>query len=139
MNINEFKKTRGRPRKYATKEESMTVNKLQIKEWFKTKEGRAYNLADNYKRMDKKHHRGESTITPKWIEENIFTSKCYWCGEDDWKQLGCDRIDNNKPHTPDNVICSCGRCNLKRNIHSFDYFTKFMRSLSRAGKQLTLF
>lgn len=138
MDIEVLKKKRGRPRKYATKEESRSVNQLQIKEWFKTKEGRAYNLADNYKRMDEKSGRGQSTITSKWIEENIFTSKCYWCGTDDWQVLGCDRIDNNKPHTPDNVICSCGKCNIKRNRHSMDYFTKFMRSLSRAGKQLTL-
>lgn len=160
---------RGRPRKYATPEESKAANIENTKRWqrenkekfyesiYKYQEahreeikeyqrkrikgvyGRAYNLCKNYENMDKKAGRGKSTITPEWIIGNIFASKCYWCGETDWRQLGCDRIDNTKPHTPDNVICSCGKCNKKRNKHSMDYFQKYQISKSTAPVQLTIF
>lgn len=80
-----------------------------------SKEGRAVYLAYNYKVQDLKHGRGESTITPQWIIENIFTKHCAYCGQTDWRKLGCDRIDNTKPHTEDNVVCSCGKCNVKKH------------------------
>lgn len=137
--IEETKK-RGRPRKYATDEETIAVNREKTKDWFNnTKEGRAYRLARNYKETDKRHRRGNSTVTAQWIMDNIFTSKCHWCGENDWKLLGCDRIDNNLPHSPDNVICSCVKCNKERNIHTVDYFTKFQRSKLNKAEQLKLF
>ena len=149
---------RGRPRKYATPEESKAANLERAKTYYQThreevkkinKEyqkrkikgyyGRAYLLSKNYEQMDKNTNRGECTITPDWIIGNIFTSKCYWCGETDWRQLGCDRIDNNKPHTPDNVLCSCSRCNVERNRHSMDYFKKYQVSKETQGVQLALF
>ena len=110
-----------------------------MKIWHSSKGGRANNLANAYKQLDRNARRGESTITPQWIMDNIFTSKCYWCGETDWRELGCDRILQHLPHTPDNVICSCGKCNVERGIHSFDWFTKYQRSKKNAAKQLTLF
>lgn len=42
--------------------------------------------------------------------ENIFAKPCAYCGETDWTQLGCHRIDNSKPHTIDNVVCCCRKC-----------------------------
>lgn len=135
----EEKRKQGRPRKYATNDETKIAQRQIMRVWFSTKEGRAYRMARNYTEADKKFKRGESTITPEYIIENIFTSKCYWCGETDWTKLGCDRIDNNLPHTPNNVICSCVDCNTKRNRHSVDYFTKYQGSLAKAGEQLSLF
>ena len=135
--------TKGRKKKYATAEEAAAAQREQIlasmKKWHSTKEGRANNLANAYKQLDRNARRGESTITPQWIIDNIFTSKCYWCGEDDWKLLGCDRIDNTKPHTEDNVVCCCVNCNIERGRRSFDWFTKYQRSKKNAPKQLTLF
>lgn len=85
------------------------------KEWAQTKEGKASSRLHKYKLMDKKYCGGGTTLTRQWIIDNIFSGqKCYYCGNDNWKELGCDRIDNSKPHTPDNVICSCGVCNLDR-------------------------
>lgn len=149
---------RGRPRKYATPEESKAANLEYAKAYYqihreeikkKNNEyqkrkikgcyGRAYLLSKNYEQMDKNANRGECTITPDWIIGNIFTSKCYWCGETDWRQLGCDRIDNTKSHTPDNVICSCSKCNVERGRHSFDWYTKYQNSKKNAPKQLSLF
>lgn len=76
-----------------------------------TKERRAHNLVSTYKTEDKKHKRGECTITAQWIIDNIFTKKCVHCGESDWAKLGCNRLDNSKPHTEDNVEPCCHDCN----------------------------
>lgn len=84
------------------------------REYDKTKSGRASRIARYLKQYDKDAGRGESTITQKWILDNIFTSSCVYCGETDWRLLGCDRIDNSLPHTPDNVVCACGKCNIER-------------------------
>lgn len=82
-----------------------------------TKEGRATCCSSGYKEYDKK--RGfdiSNNISSKWIVENIFSGqKCVYCGDQDWTHLGCDRIDNSKPHTADNVVCSCGLCNIEKN------------------------
>lgn len=80
----------------------------------KTQPGKASRMVDYLKKYDKKAGRGESTITQKWIIENIFASSCVYCGETDWRKLGCDRIDNSLPHTPENCVCSCGTCNVER-------------------------
>lgn len=96
-----------------------------LKEYRKTQKGRAVTLCSNYKKEDKLHKWGETTITSQWIVDNIFSGqKCIYCGETDWTKLGCDRIDNSKPHTPDNVVCSCWVCNNKRKKTNFDEFKK---------------
>ena len=79
-----------------------------------TQIGRANTLVSAYQQSDKKSNRGECTLITDWIINNIFTSKCVFCGESDWKKLGCDRIDNSKPHTEDNVQCCCADCNRKK-------------------------
>lgn len=78
-----------------------------------TQIGRAINLLSGYRRSDKKYNRGECTITGEWIVDNIFSKPCVHCGETDWHKLGCNRIDNNLPHTPDNVEPCCFPCNIK--------------------------
>ena len=57
----------------------------------------------------------EQDFDGKWIVDNIFTNECIYCGESDWHKLGCDRKDNSKPHTKDNVVCCCTRCNKLRS------------------------
>lgn len=84
-----------------------------------TMSGRATNLVNHYIHNDLKENRGDCTLTPQWIVNNIFTKKCLYCGESDWHKLGCDRIDNNKPHTPNNVVCCCKECNKKRARYDF--------------------
>lgn len=89
------------------------------KQYKKTPNGRAKYLASSYCRCDKKANRGECTLTTQWIVDNIFSKPCHYCGETDWHKLGCDRIDNSKPHTEDNVVPCCWDCNRKR--HTMDY------------------
>lgn len=98
------------------------------KQYRQTPIGRAANMVGSYKRADKEMNRGECTLTAKWVVENIFTSKCVYCGENDWKELGCDRIDNSKPHTEDNVVCSCEACN-KKEIQS--HLMSFLQSVNK--------
>lgn len=100
------------------KEEKAAYNK----QYRATPIGRANNLAAAYRTSDKKYNRGICTITKEWIVDNIFTKSCIYCGESDWKKLGCDRIDNTKPHTIDNVVCCCGKCNVKRKAMDFKKF-----------------
>lgn len=74
---------------------------------------RASNLVSAYKQQDRKYDRGECTLTAQWIIDNIFTQKCAHCEKTGWDKLGCNRLDNSLPHTPDNVEPCCGECNKK--------------------------
>lgn len=99
------------------------------KQYNKTPMGRALYLLQNYRRDDRNNGRGECTIpNAQWIVENIFTKPCHWCGETDWHKLGCDRIDNSLPHTPDNVIPCCEECNKKRGKKSYEEFKEALRA-----------
>ena len=84
-----------------------------MKEWKDTPMKRADNLRQSYKRADKKYNRGECTLTAQWIIDNIFTKPCAHCGKTGWQIIGCNRLDNSKPHTPDNVEPCCKECNDK--------------------------
>ena len=101
------------------REERLEHMKQYNKCWHQTPYGRAQYLIDNYRRNDRLYNRGECTLTAQWVMDNIFTKKCLYCGESDWQLLGCDRINNSKPHTIENVVCSCGKCNHKRNTMGF--------------------
>ena len=81
------------------------------KEYQNTPMGRALHLLSAYNRLDKKYNRGEGDLTAKWIVDNIFSKQCVHCGESDWRKIGCNRIDNSKPHTMDNVEPCCKECN----------------------------
>ena len=100
-------------RRKGTRNEYYRERRLRL---YSTMEGRADNLIRRYNNDDKK--RGYDTsenITEQWLIDNIFTGQCAYCGETDWRKLGADRIDNKKPHTPDNIVCACGKCNVERN------------------------
>ena len=126
---NNPKKVRGYKDKYyeKKKEEIITKNK----ETYQTFLGNAQKKSNKYKIADKE--RGfdiSSNITPEWMVENIFSGqKCVYCGDSDWKHLGCDRIDNTKPHTPDNCIPCRYVCNVDRSDrYTVEEFKKY-RSL----------
>ena len=94
-------------------------------EYRSTKYGRAKNLLGSYRRVDKKYNRGECTLTADWIVDNIFSGQgCVYCGESDWRKLGCDRIDNSKPHTPENCVPCCHACNIKKSTTPYDVYMK---------------
>lgn len=110
---------------YQEKKEHITENH---KQYYETPFGKANRLVNNYKCHDKEANRGECTLTAQWIIDNIFASKCHWCGETDWNKLGCDRIDNDKPHTPDNVNPCCEKCNKKRGKKTYKEFLETLKT-----------
>lgn len=101
-------------------------------EYYNSIHGRALNLLHSYQTNDLKYNRGTCEIDEDFIINNIFSKSCVYCGESDYLKLGCDRIDNSKPHTPDNVVPCCGTCNLKRQKSDFvsffiqQYFENFI-------------
>lgn len=85
----------------------------QQKEYRKTPMRRATRLLCDYNREDKKYNRGNGDLTAKWIVDNIFSKSCVHCGKTGWEIIGCNRLDNSKPHTKDNVEPCCCECNHK--------------------------
>lgn len=82
----------------------------QFQKYYSTRKGRAAHLIASYNSADV----DGCNLTRDWILQNIFNSSCIYCGDSDWRHLGCDRIDNDKPHTMDNCVCSCAVCNIER-------------------------
>jgi hypothetical protein len=101
-------------------------HKQQIKVYESSKNGRAVHQATAYRVSDARQGRGVSTITHRYILDHIYTQPCFYCGETDWTKLGCDRIDNSLPHTPENCVCSCYKCNTKRGKQDFKSFCEKM-------------
>ena len=115
------------------KEQISERHKEQWKNYYSTLLGRAKRLANDYRRRDRDANRGESTLTTNWIVENILKEKCIYCGDSDWRHLGVDRIDNTKPHTPDNVVCACGVCNAERSDrYSVEEFKEYRKTHLRS-------
>lgn len=86
-----------------------------------SKMGKAFDRLYCYKRMDEKNGFGDVIdFDAKWIVENIFSKPCVHCGETDWIKLGCNRLDNTKPHTKDNVEPCCYKCNCKLNGKTYE-------------------
>ena len=105
----------------------------------RTKKGRAHQLISTYVYADREKGYGDCTITEDWIISNIFNSSCIYCGDSDWKHLGADRIDNSKPHTPENCVCSCGICNCERGDRcTVEEFIEY-RKTHPIGKESAIF
>ena len=109
---------------YQANKEEVDVKKAEYRA---TPMGRAVYLISNYRQSDNKYNRGECTLTPQWIVDNIFSKPCHYCGESDWHKIGCDRIYNSKPHTEDNVVTCCEECNKKRGTMEYNEFVNKMK------------
>ena len=116
-------------KKYKAKhtDELKSKNREQCKKYYHTYSGRSRSLVHKYTQSDLEEGRGECTLTPGWIVGHIFTSSCIYCGDSDWEHLGCDRIDDSLPHTPENCVCACGICNVDRMLNemSVEEFKKY--------------
>lgn len=104
-------------KKYFTEEERKEGYKKSQNKWNEKRKStpflRARYLVDNYNQNDKKYNRGKGDLTAEWIVENIFSKPCKHCGKTGWEKIGCNRLDNSKPHTKDNVEPCCGECNVE--------------------------
>lgn len=85
------------------------------KEHRNTPFGRAAMLVRAYNCWDKRAGRGKGNLTPQWVHDNILYKPCAHCGAVGWQIIGCNRIDNSKPHTIGNVEPCCYLCNCKLN------------------------
>lgn len=104
-------------KKYYSKNKQNINEKAHIK-MFQEPLRRAKVLLYEYNRADKKRGLCEGNLTPQWIVDNIFTKPCAHCGKAGWQVIGCNRIDDDKPHTIDNVEPCCQKCNSKMNAIS---------------------
>ena len=87
-------------------------NKEHVKEYHQSMFGRACNQRNGYRTMDILRGFGDVIdFDGQWIVDNIYSQPCAHCGETDWRKLGCNRLDNSKPHTKDNVEPCCWDCN----------------------------
>ena len=78
-----------------------------------TPSGRAKWLVDDYKHQDKVYNRGEGDLDYQWLLVNILLKPCTHCGKTGWDIIGCNRLDNTKPHSKDNVEPCCAECNVE--------------------------
>lgn len=89
---------------------------------------RADHLARNYRRIDtKKGFDIHDAVDGNWIYDNILTKSCVYCGNSNWKELGCDRKINTEGHTPENCVPCCKNCNDKKNSRSYDEYIKTLK------------
>ena len=115
------------------------------KEWINTPKGRASSLLNAYNHKDEKCGREKGDLTSDWIVENILFKPCAHCGKEGWKIIGCNRLDNTKPHTKDNVEPCCKECNdelykieLEKKVYQYTLDGKLVatyRSTEEASRQ----
>ena len=88
--------------------------KLRIKhfDYRNTPNGRAKMLIASYSRSDKRDGYQETVdFDSNWMIENIMLKPCAHCGKEGWQVIGCNRLDNTKGHTKNNVEPCCKPCN----------------------------
>ena len=93
---------------------------------------KASKMCSSYKIKDKKR-RFEFDLNIEWIIENILFKNCSYCGTTEF--VGCDRIDNDKGHTKDNVVPCCVKCNTVRgNNFTFDEMKILGKTIAKIKK-----
>ena len=79
---------------------------------------KASKMVSSYKAKDKRLGLNVCDIDIDWMIDNILLKPCHYCG--DTYRIGCDRIDNTKGHSKDNVVPCCYECNVARG-NNFSY------------------
>ena len=83
----------------------------------KNQMGYAKYMVKGYRQMDRDRGFDDSkTISAEWFLQNIAYRPCAHCGLQAIGLIGCNRLDNTKGHTIDNVEPCCLKCNARENI-----------------------
>jgi hypothetical protein len=129
---------------YGDTKQQTIINQLYLKEDFPQSAAIKQlisNKVSSYIQQDKRKERTHETyITLDETIEKLVCSKlyCKYCNTKlkiiyttnrDMKQWTLDRIDNDRPHTKDNILISCLECNLKRRRIDKDKF-EFTKKLN---------
>lgn len=106
---------------------------MEKKDYRKTPLGRASMLIQNYIRNDRNNGFGKVVdFDIKWMVENIMSKPCVYCGKEGWDIIGCNRIDNSKGHTKDNVEPCCRSCNIGKG--AIEYNSRPVYQYTLGGK-----
>jgi len=91
-------------------------------------------IDDTEKVVRKKYYKYKKDGFVLSLEEyKHLLGKCYYCGSDDKKTLGLDRINNELDHNPTNCVVACELCNRTRG-HAFR-----MEQMKKIGKVISSF
>lgn len=95
-----------------------------MQNYHETPEGRAVNLLTSYRQFDTRKFGEVPQLTRFDILTKCFSenSKCVYCGETRWTELGLDRLTNRLPHNSWNTVTCCKNCNNKRNKKTIEEF-----------------
>ena len=130
----EYCKNKRKKAKAAWNKENKEKMARYNQEYYRTIPGMASRRRSHYLADDKeKGFDTAQTITAEWIAENILTASCIYCHDNEPYHLGCDRIDESKGHTPDNVVCACPICNWERSLQkmSVEEFIEYRKTHPR--------
>jgi hypothetical protein len=92
---------------YKAKRDIHDYKKLE----YQKKRNKLSRMFSAYKLRDKKRDLAFD-LTKEFLED-IVSQPCTYCGS--VENVGCDRIDNKKGHTMNNIIPACYTCNTVRN------------------------
>lgn len=136
---------------YAKNKEKKAAYNDEYRDPQKNPIGWAKSMVGCYRAMDRQRGFDDSqTITADWFVQNIAYKPCKYCGKQGIGLVGCNRIDNTKGHTIDNVESCCFKCNCKENIrdqlergihisckHKKQSFSSFVNEHKAKRKNLT--
>ena len=79
--------------------------------------GWAKMMVNGYRKQDRDNGFGDKdTISVDYFIQHIAYNPCAHCGKVGYGLIGCNRLDNSKPHTIDNLEPCCPSCNFSQNI-----------------------
>lgn len=90
------------------------IRDIKLIESDQKKRNKISRMFSAYKLKDKKRNL-EFNLTKEYFINNIISKPCIYCGSTE--NIGCDRLDNKKGHTEDNIVPACYICNTVRNDH----------------------
>ena len=77
----------------------------------------AKNMVNKYRSTDRDiGFDDKDTISVDYFINHIANEPCAHCGTQGYGLIGCNRLDNTKGHTIDNVEPCCPSCNFSQNI-----------------------